>query len=93
MTYVFCDKTGTLTSNEMQLRQIAIEGTSYGHAEFRCSVRAAACVLVVCPAALASTCWVLTHWHLHCGRSCVLNATVLHAACVQADLAPLQSVV
>lgn len=36
MTYVFSDKTGTLTSNEMQLRQIAIEGTSYGHADFRC---------------------------------------------------------
>jgi len=32
---VFSDKTGTLTSNEMQLRQIAIEGTSYGSASYR----------------------------------------------------------
>ena len=35
VAYVFSDKTGTLTSNEMQLRQIAIEGTAYGRADFR----------------------------------------------------------
>ena len=33
--YVFSDKTGTLTSNEMQLREIAIKGVSYGDANFK----------------------------------------------------------
>jgi magnesium-transporting ATPase (P-type) len=33
--YVFSDKTGTLTSNEMQLREIAIKGVTYGSAEFK----------------------------------------------------------
>lgn len=28
--YIFSDKTGTLTSNEMQLREIAIKGVSLG---------------------------------------------------------------
>ena len=35
-SYVFSDKTGTLTSNEMRLRGIAVKGTSYGDPEFRC---------------------------------------------------------
>jgi len=34
---VFSDKTGTLTSNEMQLRQIAIRGITYGSPTYRCS--------------------------------------------------------
>lgn len=33
--YVFSDKTGTLTSNEMQLREVAIKGVKYGSAEFK----------------------------------------------------------
>ena len=33
--YIFSDKTGTLTSNEMQLREIAIKGVAYGSSEFR----------------------------------------------------------
>lgn len=33
--YVFSDKTGTLTSNEMQLRMIAIKGVPYGTLDFR----------------------------------------------------------
>ena len=33
--YVFSDKTGTLTANEMQLREIAIKGVAYGNASFR----------------------------------------------------------
>ena len=33
--YVFSDKTGTLTSNEMQLREIAIKTTLLGSAEFK----------------------------------------------------------
>lgn len=33
--YVFSDKTGTLTSNEMQLRQISIKGQVFGSAGFR----------------------------------------------------------
>ena len=36
VSYVFSDKTGTLTSNEMQLRQIAIRGITYGSPKFRC---------------------------------------------------------
>lgn len=35
--YVFSDKTGTLTSNEMQLRMIAIKGVAYGSMEFKCA--------------------------------------------------------
>ena len=33
--YVFSDKTGTLTSNEMQLREIAIKTLPLGSAEFK----------------------------------------------------------
>ena len=33
--YIFSDKTGTLTSNEMQLRQIAIKGVAYGDSDVR----------------------------------------------------------
>jgi magnesium-transporting ATPase (P-type) len=33
--YVFSDKTGTLTSNEMQLRQLSIKGEVFGSAAFR----------------------------------------------------------
>lgn len=32
---MFSDKTGTLTSNEMQLRMIAIKGVPYGTLDFR----------------------------------------------------------
>jgi len=35
VSYVFSDKTGTLTSNEMQLRQIALDGTAYGKTGWR----------------------------------------------------------
>jgi magnesium-transporting ATPase (P-type) len=33
--YIFSDKTGTLTSNEMQLRQISIKGAIYGDIGYR----------------------------------------------------------
>ena len=33
--YIFSDKTGTLTSNEMQLRQISIKGAIYGDVDYR----------------------------------------------------------
>ena len=33
--YVFSDKTGTLTSNEMQLREIAIKNVMFGSSEFK----------------------------------------------------------
>ena len=33
--YVFSDKTGTLTSNEMQLREIAVKTLPLGSAEFK----------------------------------------------------------
>ncbi|CAK0743492.1 hypothetical protein CVIRNUC_001474 [Coccomyxa viridis] len=33
--YVFSDKTGTLTANEMQLREVAIAGVAYGDSSFR----------------------------------------------------------
>jgi len=33
--YIFSDKTGTLTSNEMQLRQISIKGAIYGDMKFK----------------------------------------------------------
>lgn len=33
--YVFSDKTGTLTSNEMQLREVAIKTLPLGSAEFK----------------------------------------------------------
>jgi P-type E1-E2 ATPase len=35
VAYIFSDKTGTLTSNEMRLRGIAIKGKSYGSPDFR----------------------------------------------------------
>lgn len=41
--YVFSDKTGTLTSNDMQLRQVNIKGNTYGKFDFKyghwCSVQ------------------------------------------------------
>lgn len=33
--YVFSDKTGTLTSNEMQLRELAVKGATFGSSQFR----------------------------------------------------------
>ncbi|KAK9810005.1 hypothetical protein WJX72_003251 [[Myrmecia] bisecta] len=33
--YVFSDKTGTLTSNEMQMREMAIKGVAFGDTSFR----------------------------------------------------------
>lgn len=33
--YIFSDKTGTLTSNEMQMRKMAIKGTEFGSSSFR----------------------------------------------------------
>ena len=33
--YVFSDKTGTLTSNEMQMREIAIKSLPLGSADFK----------------------------------------------------------
>ena len=33
--YVFSDKTGTLTSNEMQLREVAVKTLPMGSAEFK----------------------------------------------------------
>ena len=33
--YIFSDKTGTLTSNDMQLRMVNIKGTTYGAIDFR----------------------------------------------------------
>jgi len=33
--YVFSDKTGTLTSNEMQLRMLAVKGQPFGRPDFR----------------------------------------------------------
>ena len=33
--YVFSDKTGTLTSNEMQLREVAVKTLPLGTAEFK----------------------------------------------------------
>ena len=35
VTYVFSDKTGTLTSNEMRMRAVAIKGIPYGGTDFR----------------------------------------------------------
>ncbi len=37
--YVFSDKTGTLTSNEMQLRMLAVKGRPFGRPDFRCGSR------------------------------------------------------
>lgn len=33
--YVFSDKTGTLTSNDMQLRLVNIKGTTYGKPDLK----------------------------------------------------------
>ena len=33
--YVFSDKTGTLTSNEMRLRELAVKGAAFGNAKHR----------------------------------------------------------
>lgn len=35
VSYVFSDKTGTLTSNDMQLRMISIKDRSFGREQFR----------------------------------------------------------
>ncbi len=35
--YIFSDKTGTLTSNEMQLREVAVKGATFGDARFKCA--------------------------------------------------------
>ncbi len=32
--YIFSDKTGTLTSNEMQLRCVALKGQAFGDPDF-----------------------------------------------------------
>ena len=42
--YVFSDKTGTLTSNEMQLREISIKGVPFGSADFRRAEQSRACL-------------------------------------------------
>jgi hypothetical protein len=43
VSYVFSDKTGTLTSNEMRLRLIAVKGVPYGLPDYR-SVCLRACL-------------------------------------------------
>jgi P-type E1-E2 ATPase len=35
VAYVFSDKTGTLTSNEMRLRAVSVKGVPYGSIDFR----------------------------------------------------------
>ena len=35
--YVFSDKTGTLTANEMQLRGVAVRGATFGGGDVRCA--------------------------------------------------------
>lgn len=35
VAYVFSDKTGTLTSNEMRLRAVSVKGVPYGSTDFR----------------------------------------------------------
>lgn len=37
--YIFSDKTGTLTSNEMQLRMLAVKGRQFGRPDFRCAAQ------------------------------------------------------
>lgn len=44
--YVFSDKTGTLTSNEMQLREVAVKTLPLGSAEFKYALSAQ--YLIVC---------------------------------------------
>ena len=51
--YVFSDKTGTLTANEMQLREVAIKGVAYGDASFRCWPSCWCCAPSCCIPALA----------------------------------------
>ena len=36
--YVFSDKTGTLTANEMQLRGVAVRGATFGGGDVRCAL-------------------------------------------------------
>ena len=36
--YVFSDKTGTLTSNEMQLRMLCVMSVPFGSIDYRCSI-------------------------------------------------------
>ncbi len=50
--YVFSDKTGTLTSNEMQLREIAIKTIPLGSAEFKYVAQVAQNWLAACIYAL-----------------------------------------
>lgn len=43
--YIFSDKTGTLTSNEMQLRMLSIMSTPFGRIEYRCDLHCPAPML------------------------------------------------
>ena len=47
--YVFSDKTGTLTANEMQLREVAIAGVAYGDSSFRCCASCWCCARAAAP--------------------------------------------
>lgn len=46
--YVFSDKTGTLTSNEMQLREVAIKTLPLGSAEFKYALTAQSLLVCCC---------------------------------------------
>jgi magnesium-transporting ATPase (P-type) len=90
ITYVFSDKTGTLTSNEMQLRRVAVKGATFGNANFRC-VRVCVRVRVRVRARVPVCARVRVHtrFHLACigglglrvyghpGFNCLLRAQLL----------------
>ena len=100
--YVFSDKTGTLTSNEMQLREIAIKGVPFGNAEFKCarpqscislcrpacSSHCIACHVALTAAALSVQHYAKPSWKCKCAQQPAIRCCTVKPLCCQAGEQP-----